>query len=74
MMMNEKDKELLETYMWGFNDELDGRKRMWNPNPQLLRAYNLGREDAIIGDDVSSSDLQTNDDILKRIHKPKHFK
>ncbi len=68
--MNEQDKELLETYMWGFNDELDGRTRMWNINPLLLRAYNLGRDDAIIGDDVSSSDLQTNEDVLNRIRKP----
>lgn len=68
--MTEKDKELLETYMWGFNDELDGRIRMWNPNPLLLRAYNLGRDDALIGDDVPSSDLQTNEEILNRIRKP----
>jgi hypothetical protein len=68
--MNEQDKVLLETYMWGFNDELDGRERIWNPNPLLLRAYNLGRDDAIIGDDVSSSNLQTNDEILNRIRRP----
>lgn len=68
--MNEQDKVLLETYMLGFNDELDGRERMWNSNLLLLRAYNLGRDDAIIGDDVSSSDLQTNDEILNRIRRP----
>jgi len=65
--MNEEDKILLETYMRGFNDELDGRIRTWNPKPLLLRAYNLGRRDAIIGDDIPSSDLQTNDQILNRI-------
>jgi len=68
--MNEQNKLLLETYMWGFNNELDGRAKMWNPNPLLLRAYNLGRDDAIIGDDVTSSDLQTNEEILNRIRKP----
>jgi hypothetical protein len=68
--MDEKDEILLETYMWGFNDELDGRVRMWNPNPLLLRAYNLGRDDALIGDDVPFSDLQTNEEILNRIRKP----
>ena len=68
--MNEEDKILLETYMWGFIDELDDRTRMCNPNPLLLRAYNLGRDDAIIGDDVPSSDLQTNEQILNRIRKP----
>lgn len=65
--MNEEDKVLLETYMWGFNDELDSRTRMWNPNPLLLRAYNLGRQDAIVGDDVRSVDYQTNEEILNRI-------
>jgi len=68
-MQDEEDKFLLETYMCGFNDELDGRTRTWNPNPLLLRAYNLGRNDAIIGDDVTSSDLQTNEQILTRIRK-----
>jgi hypothetical protein len=65
--MNEQDKVLLETYMWGFNDELDGRVKMWNPNPLLLRAYNLGRQDAIVGDDVRSMDYQTNEEILNKI-------
>lgn len=65
--MNQEDKQLLEVYMWGFNDELDGRVRMWNPNPLLLRAYNLGRDDAIIGDDVRSVDYQTNEEILNKI-------
>jgi hypothetical protein len=66
--MNEvDDKILLETYMWGFNDELDGRVKMWNINPLLLRAYELGRQDAIIGDDVRSVDYQSNEEILNRI-------
>lgn len=66
--MNEvDDKILLETYMWGFNDELEGRVKMWNANPLLLRAYELGRQDAIIGDDVISVDYQSNEEILNRI-------
>jgi len=65
--MNEEDKILLETYMWGFNDELDGRTEMWNPNPLLLRAYKLGRQDGIVGDDVRSTDYQSNEEILNRI-------
>jgi len=67
--MNEQDKQLLETYMLGFNDELYGRTKKWNPTPLLLRAYNLGKQDAIIGDDVRSVDYQTNEDILNRILK-----
>jgi len=66
-IMNEEDKILLETYMWGFNDELDGRTEMWNPNPLLLRAYKLGRLDAIVGVDVRSADYQSNEEILNRI-------
>lgn len=60
-------KLLLETYICGFNDELDGRTKIWNPNPLLLRAYNLGRQDAIIGDDVRSVDYITNEEIFNKI-------
>lgn len=65
--MEEEDKILLETYMTGFRDELDGRAEVRNPNPLLSRAYNLGREDAIVGDDVRSVDYQTDEQILNRI-------
>jgi hypothetical protein len=62
-----QNKQLLETYMWGFNDELKGCEKMFNPNPLLQRAYDLGRMDAIVGDDVSSLDQQTDKMILNRI-------
>lgn len=61
------DDLLLQTYMWGFNDELDGRTRLVNTEPILLKAYSIGRDDAIIGDEISSSDLQTNQQIISRI-------
>lgn len=61
------DEELLESYMWGFDDELGGVFRVWEPSKQMLRVYELGRTDAIIGDDIPSHDLQTNEQILKRI-------
>jgi len=61
------DTKLLKVYMKGFNDELDGKIPLENPNPLLFRAYNLGRDDAFIGDELTSSDLQTNEDILSRI-------
>ena len=38
-----------------YNDELE------------QKSYNLGRLDALVGDDVKSSDNQTNEEILKRI-------
>lgn len=69
--MSEQDKILLDTYMWGFKDELDGRQRMWNPNPLLMRAYDLGRLDAIVGDDITSIDNQSNEEIINRIRNHK---
>lgn len=59
----EVDRLLLKVYMQGFKDELKGK----DFHSQLLRAYNLGRTDAIIGDDVRSVDYQSNEEILKRI-------
>lgn len=65
--MNEQDKELLETYMLGFTNELEGKKEIQSLTPPLLKAYNLGKIDAIVGDDVSSVDYQTNQQIINRI-------
>lgn len=61
------DKILLDTYMNGFFDGLNGVEH-WNPNSLLMRAYKLGYNDAIAGDDVMSLDFQTNEEILNRIH------
>lgn len=68
--MKNTDKELIEMYLCGFNDGLDCKTRIWNVSGSLLKAYNIGRMDALIGDDVRSSDLQSNEEILKRIKKP----
>lgn len=65
--MDEQDRVLLETYMQGFNDELDGRVKISNPNQLLMKAYSLGREHAIIGDDIRSVDYLTNEEILEII-------
>lgn len=67
--LNQKDKCLLKTYMQGFKDELDGKSEEWNSNPLFLKAYKLGRQDAIIGDDVRNLDYQTNEEILNKIYK-----
>lgn len=66
-MENIKDKILLDTYMCGFFDGLNGEE-YWNPNPLLMSAYKLGYNDAIAGDDVMSLDFQTNEEILNRIY------
>ena len=65
--MNNKDFELLEIYVEGFNDELSGDLKIKSGSEIQLRAYRMGRGDAIIGDEISSSDEQTGEEILERI-------
>lgn len=63
------DKELLEIYMQGFNDELMGELSIVPNNELSKKAYNMGRIDALVGDDVPSVDLRTNNEILEKIKK-----
>jgi hypothetical protein len=63
----ETDKDLIEIYLQGFNDELNNVKKTKYDVKLKQTAYDLGRLDAIVGDDVSSSDRQTNKQILDRI-------
>jgi hypothetical protein len=67
--MNKKNKKLLERYMLGFNDELNNKPELFEEDELLKKAYNLGRLDALIGDDITSSDYQSEQSILKRINK-----
>lgn len=53
--------------MWGFEDELKGVSRIIPLGFLASRAYEIGRSDALIGDDVRSIDYQSNEEILKRI-------
>jgi len=62
------DKILLETYMLGFSDELEGETREFEDS-MLMRAYELGKVDAFVGDDVRSVDYQSDEHLLKRIYK-----
>lgn len=62
------DKILLETYMLGFSDELEGETREFEDSI-LIRAYELGRVDAFVGDDVRSVDYQSDEHLLKRIYQ-----
>lgn len=61
------DEKLLQWYMKGFNDELSGQSTPEPDDKKFLIAYNLGSQHAIIGDDVSSIDDLTNDQIIKEI-------
>lgn len=65
--MEEFDFLLLEKYMDGFEDELDNKPTIIEENELLMNAYNLGRKDAIIGDDIPNFDNQTEEELLQRI-------
>lgn len=62
------NKELLEMYMKGFSDELNGSLLENEIGGDLyLKAYKLGSQHAILGDDVRSFDYLTEEQILKLI-------
>ena len=61
------DKDLLDIYLLGFNDELSTLPEVDHHDELKNKAYNLGRLHAIVGDDVSSIDLQSNEYILRQI-------
>lgn len=61
------DAKLLRTYMLGFNDGLYGENFKLFNIEVLAKAYQIGHADALIGDDVMSSDYESNESILKRI-------
>ncbi len=65
--MEEFDFLLLEKYMDGFEDELDNKPYIIEENISLMNAYNLGRKDAVIGDDIPNFDKQTEEELLQRI-------
>lgn len=63
-----RDKEIIKLYFEGWYEEVDGVKpRDWFKNDLSKRAYMMGRLDYVIGDDVSSNNLQTEEEIVKRI-------
>ena len=63
------DKKMLEVYMWGFNDSLNGKEQFEFPDEMYHRCYELGWVDCIAGDDNPNLDYQSNEEILKRIKK-----
>ena len=66
--MNKQDIELLEVYLRGFNDELYDNDYCNNLLELHLRAYNLGQDDFILGDDNPLVDAQTDEEILNKIY------
>ena len=63
------DEDLLDYYMLGFRDELDNLGEKKHNNPLIIRAYKLGRLDAILGDDIRSVDYQSDKEIIKNIRQ-----
>jgi hypothetical protein len=62
------EEKLLEHYMWGFTDELDSKPSPVFDDDLITKAYQLGRDNAIIGDDVRSIDYLSNQEILRMIN------
>ena len=65
------DEELLGCYMHGFMDELDNNLDYDFGSLIKNRAYNIGRLDALVGDDVSSVDNKSNQEIINQIRQIK---
>ncbi len=66
--MNEQEANLMDIYMAGFVDELHGNPEVKFTDILSERAYQLGRTDALIGDEVRSVDYQSTEELLNRIY------
>lgn len=55
--------------MQELDDKLYGLDEKTYDTPLKQRAYNLGRLDAIAGDDMPSLDYKSNQDIINQIRK-----
>lgn len=64
----EAKEELLEIYLLGFEHELCCAESTIFDNKLHQRAYQLGRDDAFIGDDVMSNNYRSKEQILKQIY------
>ena len=58
------DKSLLEWYVKGFNDELNGTSSVESENRIENRAYMIGALDAVCGDDVPAIDYKSDEEIF----------
>ena len=69
--LTKKEKIIFSWYMKGFTNELDNKKNINIPE-EFLSAYEQGVSDAIVGDDISSVDERTYDEIFKLIKERKN--
>jgi len=65
--MNITDEQLLAVYMKGFTDSLHDVFPQHLNTSLEQKAYQLGRIDALIGEEIESHDYQTNEEILSQI-------
>ena len=63
------DEQILKAYIQGWRDSSDNVTNLEEYNGILQTAYRKGWVDYIAGDDVSSVDEQTDEEILKNIHR-----
>lgn len=61
------NEKLLKIYLQGFRDEFEDRPEPQFSNDLEKTAYQLGRTDYKIGDDIPSFDYRSNEEILKEI-------
>jgi len=66
--MDQHERHLLKTHMEGFHDELWSIPKRIFIHPSVQYAYDLGRDYAIIGDEVTSIDRKTDEEILNIIN------
>jgi len=68
--MNNTDKQLLRIYTQAFVDELNSRYDEHDREGLSLKSYQLGGSDALLGDELSSVDAMSDEEVLKRIRTP----
>ena len=62
-------EKILKAYLKGWDDELNGDKLILPVNELERKACILGSIDALVGDELSSVDNKTDDDIIARTIK-----
>lgn len=71
MNIHLSNDNLLETYYTGWDHENDIYLKLKRPNIYhdnlLQKAYDMGRSDYKLGDDIKELDYQTKEQILNRI-------
>lgn len=63
----DEDTKLFKWYIKGFRDELRGTSSIVPKDEDMVRAYRIGARDVLIGDEVSSNDERSYDDIIEEL-------